>query len=122
MARRKGPKPWWTVLGVVAMLPASPLRAEEPVDATSDDATLGTVVVTARKKTEALQKVPMSVLSFDAVEQRKQALDSLRDLGAAVPGLQQGDLAITSRLSLRGVNSGDNNAFEQAVGVYVDGL
>jgi iron complex outermembrane recepter protein len=104
------------VCSALAALPAPPAHADEA------SATLDTVVVTARKKTESLQKVPMSVLSFDAVEQRKQALDSLRDLGAAVPGLQQGDLAITSRLSLRGVNSGDNNAFEQAVGVYVDGL
>lgn len=86
------------------------------------DATLDTVVVTARKKAESLQQVPMSVQSFDAAEQRKLALDTLGDLAAAVPGLQQGDLAITSRLSLRGVNSGDNNAFEQAVGLYVDGL
>ena len=90
--------------------------------AAQDEATLEAVVVTARKKTEALQKVPMSVLSLDASAQRAQKLDSLDALGDAVPGLQQGDLAITSRMSLRGVNSGDNNAFEQAVGVYVDGL
>ncbi|MCK7593008.1 TonB-dependent receptor [Pseudomarimonas salicorniae] len=110
-------------LGLGAML--SMQAAAQPADAgvePSEEAALDTVVVTARKKTEALQKVPMSVLSFDATAQRQRALDSLDALGDAVPGLQQGDLAITSRMSLRGVNSGDNNAFEQAVGVYVDGL
>lgn len=101
--------------------------AESASDATSlTDAGRGPaleeVLVTARKKSELLQQVPMSVVSLDADEQRKLALDNLNDLGAVVPGLQQGDLAITSRLTLRGVNSGDNNAFEQAVGVYVDGV
>ena len=86
------------------------------------DAALEQVVVTARKRSESLQQVPMSVVSLDADEQKKLDLDNIQDLGRAVPGLQQGDLAITSRLSLRGVNSGDNNAFEQAVGVYVDGI
>jgi len=83
---------------------------------------LAEVVVTARKKSEVLQTIPLSVISFSASEQDKLALDDLGKLAAAVPGLQQGELAITSRLSLRGVNSGDNNAFEQAVGTYVDGI
>jgi outer membrane receptor protein involved in Fe transport len=85
-------------------------------------AALDEVVVTARKKSELLQQVPVSVVSLDAEDQRKLGIESITNLGAAVPGLQQGDLAITSRLSLRGVNSGDNNSFEQAVGVYVDGI
>lgn len=86
------------------------------------DTALAPVVVTARKKSELLQQVPLSVVSLDAEQLDQRAIDDLRDVAAAVPGLQQGDLAITSRLSLRGVNSGDNNAFEQAVGVYVDGV
>lgn len=87
-----------------------------------DPSTLDEVVVTARKKSEVLQDVPMSVSAFDGEALKDQGIHNLKDLAAAVPGLQQGDLAINSRLSLRGVNSGDNNAFEQAVGVYVDGV
>lgn len=98
----------------------SPPASEQ--DAGSGDAALDQVVVTARKRSESLQQVPMSVVSLDTDEQKKLALDTIKDLGRALPGLQQGDLAITSRMSLRGVNSGDNNAFEQAVGVYVDGV
>ncbi len=93
-----------------------------PVAHAQAEPVLDAVLVTARKKSELQQQVPMSVVSLDADEQRRQAIENLDDLGAAVPGLQQGDLAITSRLSLRGVNSGDNNSFEQAVGVYVDGV
>ncbi len=103
--------------------PQPAVAPPEPVSGANDTPTaLQEVLVTARKKSESLQRVPMSVVSLDAGQQHKLAIDDLSDLGRAVPGLQQSDLAITSRLSLRGVNSGDNNAFEQAVGVYVDGI
>ncbi len=97
---------------------AKPRSASPPESAPA----LAEVLVTARKKSEVLQQVPLSVVSLDSEDQRKLRIESINDLGATVPGLQQGDLAITSRLSLRGVNSGDNNSFEQAVGVYVDGI
>lgn len=119
-------------LAVLAALRAVPAHAAVWTEAAASarsaavaaekTATLDQIVVTARKKSELQQQVPVSIYSLDASEQRKLALDDLGDLGAVVPGLQQGDLAITSRLTLRGVNSGDNNSFEQAVGVYVDGL
>jgi outer membrane receptor protein involved in Fe transport len=102
--------------------------AESPADPPPDpvkpaDAPeLAAVVVTARKKSEQLQKVPMSVVAMDAKAQRELGIDNLADVGAYVPGLDQHDQAINSRLTLRGVNSGDNNAFEQSVGVYVDGI
>lgn len=87
-----------------------------------DPTTLDAVVVTARKKSEVLQDVPQGVVALDAGELHRQGIDNLADLAAAVPGLQQQELAITSRLILRGIHSGDNNAFEQSVGVYLDGI
>lgn len=103
---------------------AADANADDPGSgsARSEAATLDSVVVTARKKSEPLQKVPMSVVALDFEEMQELGIDNLADLGDYVPGLQQQELAITSRLTLRGVNSGDNNAFEQSVGVYVDGL
>src|SRR6185295_5126842 len=87
---------------------ATGANPENPADkspTTADTLTLDAIVVTARKKSEALQKVPMSVVALDAEDQKKLGIDSLTDLADYVPGLQQGDLAITSRLTLRGVNS-----------------
>ena len=93
-----------------------------PTGSSAESAKLDEIVVTARKKSEVLQDVPMSVAAFDAQELKDRDIHNLDDLSVYVPGLQQGDLAITSRLTLRGVNSGDNNAFEQSVGTYVDGI
>ena len=124
-------------LCLLALAPSPSLAAEaESPAASGDTATAGQtdlggvaeqnqlapVMITARKKSELMQRVPLSVTSLDASELEKRQLDQLDQLATAVPGMQQSDLAISSRLSLRGVNSGDNNAFEQAVGVYVDGI
>ncbi len=105
----------------VALL-SPPLTAAEPPADPAAASTLAEVVVTARKKSEALQDVPMSVSALGEARLRELDVRNLRDLATVVPGLQQQEVAITSRLTLRGVNSGDNNAFEQAVGTYVDGI
>ena len=121
-----------TWLAAMLLAGATPATAEtastdagtgaEAATASSEATTLDAVVVTARKKSEALQQVPMGVVALDFEELQELGIDNLADLGDYVPGLQQQELAITSRLTLRGVNSGDNNAFEQSVGVYFDGL
>ncbi len=108
--------------GMTAISTVADSAANPAAEATPEPKTLTAVVVTARKKSEELQKVPMSVVALDASDQEKLGIDNLADLADYVPGLQQGDLAITSRLTLRGVNSGDNNAFEQSVGTYIDGI
>lgn len=111
---------------LTGIYPGTAEALAEPVppsrNLSTDTATLKTIEVTARKKSEELQQVPMSVVALDAADQEKRGIDNLTDLANVVPGLQQGVLAVTSRLTLRGVNSGDNNAFEQSVGVYVDGI
>lgn len=117
-------RPWPSAAVVLGLVLTGAARSEDSDEAkpAEENKTLEPVVVTARKREELLQQVPMSVVTLDARTLREKGIDDLRELADAVPGLQQGDLAITSRLSLRGVNSGDNNAFEQAVGVFVDGI
>ena len=80
------------------------------------------IEVTARKKVESIQQIPMSVSAVTPERIKDFGINDLQDLSVYVPGLEQPKLAIQSRLMLRGVSSGDNNAFEQAVGTYVDGL
>lgn len=115
------------LLLAVPVAPGARAAAATGADTEADDtatalSTLEAVVVTARKKSEVLQEVPMSIAAFEADELVELGIDGLKDLSTQVPGLQQNDLAISSRLTLRGVNSGDNNAFEQSVGTYVDGI
>ncbi|MFT4930108.1 MAG: iron complex outermembrane receptor protein [Phenylobacterium sp.] len=80
------------------------------------------IEVTARKKVESIQNVPMSVVAISPGRIKDLGINDLQDLSVYVPGLEQPKLAIQSRLVLRGVSSGDNSAFEQSVGTYVDGI
>ncbi len=47
----------------------------------------GEIVVTAQRKEEALSKVPVSVVAFDAETLKTRVITSEQDLGALVPGL-----------------------------------
>ena len=84
--------------------------------------TMEVIEVTARKKIESIQNVPMSVNAVTGKHIENMGINDIEDLSAIVPGLEQPKLAIQSRLSLRGVSSGDNTSFEQSVGTYVDGI
>jgi iron complex outermembrane recepter protein len=84
----------------------------------SDETALETIVVTAEKRVERLQDVPMSVTALSGSElDRLQARD-FSDYAALVPGLsletaQPGN----TRLTLRGQNAGGDGS---TVAVYID--
>ncbi|HUJ15566.1 MAG TPA: carboxypeptidase regulatory-like domain-containing protein, partial [Thermoanaerobaculia bacterium] len=76
------------------------------------------VVVTAQKRTETLVEVPASVavLPGDTLEERH--VENLQDLASLVSGLTvTGDEPGTTRLTLRGINTG---GVASTVGVYSD--
>jgi iron complex outermembrane receptor protein len=80
------------------------------------------VVVTARKRAESLQDVPMAVSAFDAGQLQDAQIDTIEDLERMTPnitltetsGLQAGSLAVF----VRGI--GNDPGFDQGVGIYVD--
>jgi len=81
------------------------------------------IVVTARKRAESLQDVPIavSVMSGDAIRDNKVV--NLQELSALVPNLYVAESFVGDSMFVRGVGSGQNNlGFEQAVGQVVDGI
>lgn len=80
------------------------------------------IVVTARKRVESLQEVPISaaVLSGDALEAR--GLATLQEVTATLPSVKLAKGSTTNRQFIRGVGSGDNPSFEQAVGTFIDDI
>lgn len=89
------------------------------------EATGNQIVVTATKREQTLQQIPIavSVTGADAIE-RAQVRD-LRDLQTLVPALrvsQQQNSAATNFI-IRGFGNGSNNpGIEPSVGVFVDGV
>jgi iron complex outermembrane recepter protein len=97
-----------------------------PAPALAQSLELDTIIVTAQKREQAVQDVPIAVSAFDqAAVERLNARD-IRDLTGVVPNLVLSEVAIgpsMSQVSLRGVNSQDpEKSFDPAVGVFVDGV
>lgn len=78
-----------------------------------------TVIVTAQKKADSLQNVPMSVSVVEAGSLLKNGQSSLNDFYATVPGLSVNDRGSgRTTLVVRGVSAGDQ--LNPTVGVSVD--
>lgn len=88
-------------------------------DDQSDD-----IIVTAQKRSEKLQDVPIAVTALTGDTISNKRIADLVDLSSQAPGLQisAGDNAANPHIFLRGVGVNDfNQTTASAVGVYADG-
>ena len=83
------------------------------------------VIVTAQKREQSLQDVPISVSAFSGAALQEAGIKDVFDLQTNTPGLtvDQNQNSTTSNFSIRGVGTGGNNfGQESSVGLYVDGV
>jgi len=85
-------------------------------------AELEEIVVTAQKRTESLQDVPISITTIDGSKIEQAGINSMNDLSAYVPNLMLTENAVATSIVMRGIGPGANQSFEQSVGLYVDGV
>ena len=85
-------------------------------------ATLDEITVTAQKRTESLQDVPIAVSAVSGTKIAEAGIMKIEDLKNYVPTLFMTETAIGNNISIRGIFSGVNPGFEQSVGTYVDGV
>ena len=113
-----------------ALLSATPLahaqnappdqNTTQPTQGSGTVTTLGTIVVTANRRNETLQKVPMAVSALTYHDIQRQHLQDFSDYAASVPGLDAISLGPgMTELSIRGIASGSQQP-SASVGVYVD--
>ena len=91
--------------------------------AAEDDSatTLNEVVVTAQKRSENLQEVPVAVSAFTAEARDLIGISSIQDLTNFTPGLSYS--TSLDRASLRGIGRQTNNlATDPGVATYTDGF
>ena len=85
-------------------------------------AELEEIIVTAQKRAESLQDVPVSLTAISGSKIQEAGLHSFAELSAYVPNLTVQENAVNTIIVMRGVGVGANQSFEQSVGVYVDGV
>jgi iron complex outermembrane recepter protein len=78
------------------------------------------VIVTAQKRAENLQDVPVSVQVISSQEFQQENHNTLAELTRTIPAVHVTDGLDSNNLFIRGVGSGGNPAFDQSVAVFVD--
>lgn len=108
-----------------AISQAQAQEAASPPKADDEPTTLATMTVTAQKREEAMQDVPISVTALPEQLLKDTGVRDIKDLQVLVPGLTvtstQSEALTTARI--RGIGTvGDNAGLESSVGVVIDGV
>lgn len=105
-------------------LNATHLAAQEAEEA-DETQSLEKITVTAQKRTQSLQEVPVAVTAFSGEAMSESVIKDLYDLSSVAPALQafQSQSATNSSFSIRGIGTSSQNfGLESSVGLYVDGV
>lgn len=103
-------------LAATVVLPLSALAAE------NSGRTLEEVIVTAQRREQSLQDVPVAVSVVSAETIRDLSLQNLDQLSNYVPGFNVREGGEQTSISLRGFATGLNFGFDQSVGLFIDGI
>ena len=111
----------------VAAIWAVPAVAQQEPPVEADGAARGQVqdiVVTAQRREQSLQAVPISVTAFNATSIAALSAESIGDLDSFTPGLSINDTSVTQpSFAIRGVQTDDFGiGTEPSVGIFVDGI
>jgi len=92
------------------------------VHAQSDKSLIEVIEVTAQKRTQSINEIPMSISAFNANQLEELGIEDSTDLANIVPGLNYSDTAFGPPVyTLRGVGFNESSAqATSTVGVYVD--
>ena len=80
------------------------------------------VVVTATKRTEGLQDVPIAISVVSGEGIQDLGMQNLADVSAYMPNVHINEAAAGDQVFIRGVGSGVNYGFEQSVGTFIDNV
>lgn len=82
------------------------------------------IVVTAQKRPENVQQVPISITAVTGDFMANSGAYTLQDVSAYVPNLSltESSQVANNRIIMRGVGSVGNNAIEPSVAVFIDGV
>jgi iron complex outermembrane receptor protein len=93
-----------------------------PVSQTMAQLMLEEVVVTAQKREQSLQDVPIAVAAMSGEKINDAGITNLEELTLYIPNVSISSGSASPNLFIRGVGSGTNAGFEQSVGMYIDGI
>src|SRR5207244_3499901 len=100
--------------------PASP--ANSAVDAApEEDDNSGVIIVTAQKRAEDVQDVPIAITTVAGPELKNSGIENLQQLNVVVPGLNSRQNLGGYQPTIRGIGTG-SQVTESPVAIYIDGV
>ncbi|EJU14069.1 TonB-dependent receptor [Sphingomonas sp. LH128] len=112
-------------LGVAAALGAAPSHAQT-AQAEADGASTGEIIVSARRREEALRDTPVAITAVNAAALEAKASVNIGDIMGAAPSVmitQQNSGAAAANVAIRGLSFADvDKSFDPTVAVVVDGV
>lgn len=95
-------------------------------EAAGEQGGIADIIVTAQKRTDTIQSVPVAVTALDQKALDSSSIKDLRDFAGRVPSLVVDSVAAgpsAAAISIRGISFEDiEKSFDPAVGVVVDGV
>jgi iron complex outermembrane recepter protein len=104
-------------LGALLSVPAFAQAASDAGSSGSE------IVVTAQRRSENVQDVPMTVNAFSADQIAERGIANINDIAGQTPGLRFSEFANAGNISLRGIGTAfvSGNG-ESSVALYIDGV
>ncbi len=101
----------------VLLAPGLAIAQEAPAEGEDE------IIVTARKREERLQDVPIAVTAVTADDIEREQINTVREIASITPGLNiTTDSVGRSFLSIRGVGTTLIESVQPGVGIFLDGI
>jgi outer membrane receptor protein involved in Fe transport len=104
-----------SLLGLFASVALSPSVA-------SAQSALDEIVVTATKREESSQNIPLSIEIVSGEYMENLGITDFTELQSTIPNLNVAYGITTQVIAIRGLGSGQERSFEQSVGMFIDGF
>ena len=112
-------------ISIASLSIGSAAFAQDNTPQASDEADENLIIVTATKREQTLQEVPVAVSVTSAAAIERAQVRDLKDLQTLVPSLRVSQLQSSANTNfiIRGFGNGANNpGIEGSVGVFIDGV
>ena len=86
------------------------------------DLRLEEIIITAQKRAESMQEVPISVATVTGEKLEKAGIENLEGLTAHLTNIHFTQTGFSTQVRVRGIGSDNSQGFEQSVGMYIDGI
>lgn len=90
--------------------------------AQEDTPVLDEIVVTAQKRAQKQEDVPISISTISGDKLAESGITSAQGLSDYVPSFNMTQTGIGTNIAIRGISSGVNQGFEQSTAMFVDGI